>query len=179
MTWLVMLALCRGFPPPKQQTRRHVARHVGVLALTCWQHQALPAPQMPCQCRVSMTFTQHVGGAMAFGEVCWAATEGSGSAGPRRQQQKMSNEGDNVDIGHCATRGEVDTLGQTSRDDKMQHDDATIKQAGVTRCVRGRGTMTRQDKTRQREDVTTRRCNDATARQRRDERDDQRHNTAQ
>ena len=161
MTWLVMLALSRGFPPQKQQTRRHVARHVGVLALTCWQHQALPAPQMPCQCRVSMTITRHVGGAMAFGEVCWAATEGSGGAGPRRQRQKMSNKGVNVDIGHCATRGEVDALGQTSRDDKMQHNDATIKQS---RCDKMRQGARYNDKARQ--DATTRGRDNATMQRR-------------
>ena len=38
------------------------------------------------------------GGTMAFGEVCWAATEGSGSAGPRQQRQKMSNKGVNVNV---------------------------------------------------------------------------------
>ena len=35
------------------------------------------------------------GGAMAFGEVSWAAIEGSGGTGPWR---KMSNEGVNVNI---------------------------------------------------------------------------------
>ena len=49
---LVMLALCWGFPPPKQQTCRHVAQHVSVLAPTCRQHQALLAPQMLCRCQL-------------------------------------------------------------------------------------------------------------------------------
>ncbi len=35
------------------------------------------------------------GGAMAFGEACWAAIGGSGGAGPRR---KMSDEGVDVDV---------------------------------------------------------------------------------
>jgi hypothetical protein len=35
------------------------------------------------------------GGAMVFGEACWAAIEGSGGAGPRR---KMSDEGVDVDV---------------------------------------------------------------------------------
>ena len=35
---------------------------------------------------------------MAFGEVCWVAIEGSGGAGPRRQQQEMSNKGVDVDV---------------------------------------------------------------------------------
>jgi hypothetical protein len=35
------------------------------------------------------------GGAMAFGEACWAAIEGSGGAGPRR---KMSDKGVDVDV---------------------------------------------------------------------------------
>ncbi len=35
------------------------------------------------------------GGAMAFGEACWVAIEGSGGAGPRR---KMSDEGIDVDV---------------------------------------------------------------------------------
>ena len=34
---------------------------------------------------------------MAFGEACWAAIEGSGGAGPRRQWRKMSGVGVNVD----------------------------------------------------------------------------------
>jgi len=34
---------------------------------------------------------------MAFGEACWAAIEGSGGAGLRRQWRKMSDEGVNVD----------------------------------------------------------------------------------
>ena len=38
------------------------------------------------------------GGTMAFGEVCWVAIEGSGGAGPRRQQQEMSNKGVDVDV---------------------------------------------------------------------------------
>jgi hypothetical protein len=33
------------------------------------------------------------GGAMAYGEACWAAIEGSSSAGPWRQWLKMSNKG--------------------------------------------------------------------------------------
>ena len=37
------------------------------------------------------------GSAMAFGEACWAAIEGDGSAGPRQQRQKMSDEGVNID----------------------------------------------------------------------------------
>jgi hypothetical protein len=85
-------------PPPKWQTRQHVAPHVGVLAPTCRRHQAMSAPQMPCQCPVGMTITQHVGDAMALGEVCWAAIEGSGGAGLRRQRQKMSNKGVNVNV---------------------------------------------------------------------------------
>ena len=40
------------------------------------------------------------GGAMAFGEACWAAIEGSGGTGPRR---KMSNEG--VDVGVVQREG--------------------------------------------------------------------------
>ena len=36
-------------------------------------------------------------GAMAFGEACWAAIEGSGGTGPRR---KMSNEGVGVNVVH-------------------------------------------------------------------------------
>ena len=40
----------------------------------------------------------HGSGAMAFGEVWWVAIEGSDGAGLRRQRQKMSNEGINVDI---------------------------------------------------------------------------------
>ena len=35
---------------------------------------------------------------MAFGEVCWAAIEGSGGAGPRRQRRKMSNKGVDTDV---------------------------------------------------------------------------------
>ena len=35
---------------------------------------------------------------MAFGEVCWAAIEGSGGAGLRQQRRKMSNKGINVNV---------------------------------------------------------------------------------
>ncbi len=38
------------------------------------------------------------GSAMAFGEACWAAIEGSGGAGPQRQWRKMSNEGVDVNV---------------------------------------------------------------------------------
>jgi hypothetical protein len=135
-----------------------------VSAPTCWQHRALSAPQMPCRCRVGMTITRHVGGAMAFGGGCWAATEGSGDAGLRRQRRKMSNKGVNVDI--------VQQEGRLTRWDKQAlttRCNATTQQsnkAGVTRCVRGRDTTTRQDKTRQREDARTRGRNDPRTRRR-------------
>ena len=65
-------------------------------------------------------------------------------------------------------------LGQTSRDDEMQRNDATIKQS-------------RRDKMRQgaryndeaRQDATTQRRKDATTRQRQDKRDDKRRGAAQ
>ena len=113
-----------------------------------------------------MTITQHVGGAMAFGEVCWAATEGSGGAGLRQQRRKMSNEGVDVDI--------VRREGRLMRWDKQavtMRCNVTTQQsnkAGVTRCVRGRDTTTRQDKTQRHEDTTTRRRNDATTQRRND-----------
>ncbi len=38
------------------------------------------------------------GSAMAFGEACWAAIEGSGGTGLRWQRRKMSDEGVDVNV---------------------------------------------------------------------------------
>jgi hypothetical protein len=89
---------------------------------------------------------------MAFGEVCWAATEFSGGAGAEDEQRGHQRQ-------HCATRGEVDALGQTSHEDKMQRNDVTIKQSRRDKMRQG---AQYNDKARQ--DVTTRGCDDATTR---------------
>ena len=83
---------------------------------------------------------------MAFWEVCWAATEGSGGAGPQQQRRKMSNKGVDIDI--------VQQEGRLTRWDKQAvttRCNAMTQQsnkAGVTRCVRGRNTTMKRDKMR-------------------------------
>ncbi len=59
--WLVTLASCREFFPPKTMSAPTCQHYVAEMSATMSATFSVSAPQMPCRCRVDMMICRHVG----------------------------------------------------------------------------------------------------------------------